>query len=348
MHPWDIYAQELAFHGHGHPLWHPEPRADGRTVQVGDVGWLQDGAFRHLLRTVPGAEDDQTHGVVPENCTLLDLEDLYVSERRQSIQQRVLASRETRDLQLDGRTSPLTDGGTTATFGCESSTGALLALSDTRERRIESRLRIARYVLAEHTRWLSFANGTLGLTVKPEDVLFVSATTKTSRWAVAAYENNEHLEAGSFTFDIMAQAYTSQPFGLASSNAVSTHVNVPNRCACNPPHSVALAPPRYDQCVFIHFFKIKKRRPFLPSRIVAAAGPDGLPGPENDDAGKCVVAVEGVGNAEGGDVSNDLVSSSCLLSQRAIVDTPPGHRPLGLPVRLYTGGQAFSSQPSER
>ncbi|KAI0673280.1 hypothetical protein C8Q78DRAFT_1077546 [Trametes maxima] len=364
MHPWDIYAQELAFHGQGHPLWRPEPSAVGWTVQVGDVGWLRNGAFRHLLRTMCYAGDDQPHGVVPEHFTLLEPEELYILERRQSIQQRVLTSLGIRDLvvqpvadETSGRTSPFTEGRTTATFNCERPTGALLALSDTHEQRIESRLRIARFMLAEHARWLSFANDTLGLDLKPEDIVFVSAATTTPRWAVAAYEHNDNLEGGSFTFDYRAHSTdplatrlafsnsaiprtwwrcmpaepsvggdiaagprrvqtdvcTSQPYEPVSDGGGTT--TTPPHVNFSGPSSTAPAPSRYDQCVFIRFLKIK-RRYFLPSRIVAAAGPDDLPGPENDSAGGRVVPVEGAGNGgEGDGVSDDPIVDplDCLL-----------------------------------
>ncbi len=47
--PWDIYAEQLFSLGYGYPLWIPEPNQ--HEVDIGDVGWIQDGEFCTLLNT---------------------------------------------------------------------------------------------------------------------------------------------------------------------------------------------------------------------------------------------------------------------------------------------------------
>lgn len=58
---WKIYATKLrtAMPGAGTPLWYPEPHESGE-VQIGDVGFLKEGAFIRLLNV---DIDSPTHAV---------------------------------------------------------------------------------------------------------------------------------------------------------------------------------------------------------------------------------------------------------------------------------------------
>lgn len=46
--PSAVYASKLFSLGQGYALWYPEPHVTGE-VQVGDVGYIDDGAFVRLL-----------------------------------------------------------------------------------------------------------------------------------------------------------------------------------------------------------------------------------------------------------------------------------------------------------
>lgn len=65
-----VYASELAPRGRGTPLWYPEPSESGE-VEIGDVGFLQDGGFHRLFNITV----DETHPFnkdgVPEGFTPL-------------------------------------------------------------------------------------------------------------------------------------------------------------------------------------------------------------------------------------------------------------------------------------
>ena len=65
---YNIYAQQLFPMRHGYPLWHPEiERGRGLEMQIGDVGYLQDGAFIRIFNaTLPSDHPDQNFGT-PEN-----------------------------------------------------------------------------------------------------------------------------------------------------------------------------------------------------------------------------------------------------------------------------------------
>ena len=68
----EIFASELVHLRYGHPLWHPEPTKFGE-VQIGDVGYIDDGAFYRLFNaTLPG-DDPTNKGGVPEDFVPLRL-----------------------------------------------------------------------------------------------------------------------------------------------------------------------------------------------------------------------------------------------------------------------------------
>ena len=52
--PWKIYEEELYSKGYGIPLWVPEPHNDGQEVQIGDVGYINDGQFVPMFNVCSG------------------------------------------------------------------------------------------------------------------------------------------------------------------------------------------------------------------------------------------------------------------------------------------------------
>ena len=46
-----VYAEQLGSLSLGHPLWFPNPTATGE-VQIGDVGFLEDGSFHRLFNVM--------------------------------------------------------------------------------------------------------------------------------------------------------------------------------------------------------------------------------------------------------------------------------------------------------
>lgn len=60
------YAEQLVGRGYGLPLWHPEPTKFGE-VQIGDVGYVDDGCFYRLFNAIRPASDPLNKWGVPEN-----------------------------------------------------------------------------------------------------------------------------------------------------------------------------------------------------------------------------------------------------------------------------------------
>lgn len=62
----DRYAKELWSLRHGHLLWSPEPSSVFGEVNLGDVGYLDEGRFCFLFNTMRAAEDPINKRGVPE------------------------------------------------------------------------------------------------------------------------------------------------------------------------------------------------------------------------------------------------------------------------------------------
>ncbi|KAI9070073.1 hypothetical protein FKP32DRAFT_1670731 [Trametes sanguinea] len=102
---WDVYASSLAPLGKGYPLWCPDPDYPEWEVEVGDVGYLWEGSFKHILRTTRIEGELQPHNIVPENYVRFYHRNLVIIGPRESITQSVLHSKEIRQLEVSGGAS---------------------------------------------------------------------------------------------------------------------------------------------------------------------------------------------------------------------------------------------------
>ena len=82
----DIYAKQLFPTCHGYPLWHPEIEpARGLEIQIGDVGFLKDGAFKRIFNaTLPSGHSDQIFGT-PEQHEALEIKPFLIHRRENII-----------------------------------------------------------------------------------------------------------------------------------------------------------------------------------------------------------------------------------------------------------------------
>ena len=63
--PWNIYADQLLYHGYGYPLWMPDFDPSVSEAEIGDVGWLQDGGFYQMFNSMKAKGEAQLRGAVP-------------------------------------------------------------------------------------------------------------------------------------------------------------------------------------------------------------------------------------------------------------------------------------------
>ncbi|KAI0759246.1 WD40-repeat-containing domain protein [Trametes elegans] len=231
---WDIYAETLRPLGHGYPLWFPDPDQSAWAVEIGDVGWLRQGAFHHLLRTRPddgagagGRGGRQPHDAVPDEFVPFCPPNLVVTGRSDKITQSMLHSGAIKNVQVSGGASLNIPGtgigpGAQIQFKCMEERGALLLLNPLAEEKfIQSRRHIVNHMRENMDKWERFANDQLGLGLRPEDLFFVCGATKTKRWAVAAFHGSEREAQGTVSCDLAS-------LGAADFSVSIANFSVPN------------------------------------------------------------------------------------------------------------------------
>lgn len=179
-------------------------------------------------------------------------------------------------------------------FECADEQGACLVVgSDARREELHQRRHIENYIKSNIDSWLRYATNDLGLELQLEDLLFVKGWAKTTHWAVAAFKDQGRSAKLRVSGSFGPIAMAGLGFEVSSSNCSAYHhVGPAGRLhdggGSNPGEdrgsrtsSGAHSP---DQCIFLHYFKMK-RRFLLPAKIVAAGErQDGSPSDDPDDA----------------------------------------------------------------
>ncbi|KAI0651035.1 WD40-repeat-containing domain protein [Trametes meyenii] len=207
---WDVYAQSLMHLGHGYPLWVPDcdTNSKGLGVEVGDVGWIRQGAFRHLLRCRATSMEQQPFNCLPHDYEAFNPPNVVIDSNQNKIVQRVLASKTVKVADVSAAvsvnvpTTPVAPGASIK-FTCADTAGAVLLLYPRGEETFyESRRHIITYMRANVDKWVELANGPLGMDLKKEDLRFVCGVTKTAQWAVAAFNGSRRDAEGSISCDL--------------------------------------------------------------------------------------------------------------------------------------------------
>ncbi|KAI0651061.1 hypothetical protein C8Q79DRAFT_996631 [Trametes meyenii] len=285
--PWDIYAEQMLHLGYGHPLWVPDPAPTAPEVEIGDVGWINDGEFLPLFNVFRGNES-QPKGAVPRDHVPLDIKGVDILGPRDKIWQSVLCSRSIRkvDVSASAGMSAVVSPQALACnvrfdFECTDDAGALLFLDPSgRAQDILSRKRIIDYIRTNFDSWLEFANDRLGLGLREEQLLFVSGTTKTRSWGVAAFRGKSRAMRGKVVGNIGSLAAVDFSMTLSDTELSVSHYRAgpAGREDRRADATSNKASDKYDQCIFIHYYKRKRRTlPMFPSVIKAAAGPHDPP-----------------------------------------------------------------------
>ena len=162
---------------------------------------------------------------------------------------------------------------------------------------IESKRHIVNYMRENLERWLQFANHEWGLELKDHDMTFVCGTTKTSRFALAAFQGSNYRKK---------EGYITGNFGPFSTAGISINISNQTLPVSNYRHgplnygssvpqlgySEYHQPPSPNQCLFIHYYKMKRRFLWLLREpMQAAAGPHQLPPGDNAGGGAPMVPV---------------------------------------------------------
>ena len=174
-------------------------------------------------------------------------------------------------------------------------------------KQILSRQRIIEYMQKHFASWLELANHKFGAGLKEDELLFVSGTTKTTKWAVAAFHGQFRSKQGSVSADFGGTA------GIDFSVSISSETLPTSYCRTGPARSTLsaiglssesqtsqLSAEKRDQCIFIHFYKMKRRWVGRPFPMHAAGGPHKLPPGDNSgsDASEMVCVADDEANQD--------------------------------------------------
>ncbi|KAI0659505.1 hypothetical protein C8Q70DRAFT_1044986 [Cubamyces menziesii] len=264
--PWDIYAEQLEPLGYGYPLWTPDPAPGAAQVDIGDVGLIKDGEFIALFNIFRGEDEGQPRGCVPIGHVPLDISKVEVVGPRDKISQSPLYSRSIRVTNASGGASI-----STIEFECTEDAGALLVLGPKR---------IIDYMHANLDRWLEFANDRLGIGLKENQIILVSGTTKTNVWAVAAFAGKRRSKSGSIAGNLGSVGAVDFSLAIYDAQLSTSHHRAGPSARMPVIHAdrpEATPDNEYDQCIFIHYYKAKRKRRFIPFFMQAGGGPHELP-----------------------------------------------------------------------
>ncbi|KAL1943401.1 hypothetical protein VTO73DRAFT_4476 [Trametes versicolor] len=298
-----VYSEQLFPLRHGFPLWDAEPEDQKFEVEIGTVGYIKFGKFWNLFNAMKPKEDPYQKMGVPNQYTPFKTPANTLRGPWEKIKFPLVVSQTVRNrdigaaLQAGSPDGSVSIGGS-LNFDCRENTGAFLLL----ERPVKALFLSAKRFIVQYMRdnlnhWIEFANTTNGLSLLPEEIYFVHGTVKTSKWAAGAFHGNSRSRKST----VQAQVMEVVNFGLSIS--ITTEDNTRMDYSYGPTgHDLggssrprtAIAdssisgvdagdPDKCNQCVFINYYKAKKRFMLGPTPMEAAAGPHRLPSPDRSD-----------------------------------------------------------------
>lgn len=153
-------------------------------------------------------------------------------------------------------------------------------------------MHIINYMRANFDHWFEFANTTIGLGLRDEEILFVSGTMKTSRWAVAAFRGESRKAEGSFTANLASFGEATVSMSVSSETPplryYRTGPSQQTSVSARPAIQALSSSPtplleRRDQCIFMNYYRMK-RRFWKPMPMQAAGDAHDCSGPSSEDS----------------------------------------------------------------
>ncbi|RPD58796.1 hypothetical protein L226DRAFT_539425 [Lentinus tigrinus ALCF2SS1-7] len=291
----DVYTKLMFHRGHGYPLWEPEPTKSGE-VLIGDVGYVLEGSFYRLFNaTLPADHAIHERYGVPDAYEPFTYPDSLLHRRASALQPGPICSKSVLALNVEA-SAGISGGGPgiigQLRFKCADEQGAVLVLKDDAAREaLHPSKDLTLYIVRNHESWHRFALDVFRLDLGESDILFVSGCIKTGAWALAAATNRardgELVFGGSF--GVLSQA----TFSVSAMEKIT----IPVEHRSGPKRLAGDAEPedKRDQCVFLHYYKCKRRRVLGPKVIRAASEEQscGRASSPDDPAGSDVVGHAG-------------------------------------------------------
>ncbi|KAH9919626.1 uncharacterized protein B0H18DRAFT_630255 [Fomitopsis serialis] len=187
-------------------------------------------------------------------------------------------------------------------FECVENQGACVVVGSSAARaELHQARRMKAYMKKNIDSWVHYATEVLGMEKRLDEVLFVRGWVKTTHWAVVAFVERAKNAKVSVNGSFGAMAEMGGRLVVESSSRSvkyhsgpeSTTVQIPQvspkRNKEGKNREVAEVGPKVemkaDQCIFLHYFKMK-RRPVLPAKIEAAAEPRDVSSIDDDEDDK--------------------------------------------------------------
>ncbi|GJE97254.1 WD40 repeat domain-containing protein [Phanerochaete sordida] len=298
--PSEVYAFSLAPVGEGYALWYPEPHESGGEVQLGDVGYVQDGAFMRLFNVaedkelriigVPGSKAFPNPEILSKDAMLLDTRPQPLApgtHRSEGVIETSLSAHASASGPADVAGSRIA-----ADYTCQLNHGAVLVLrSAAQKQTIRDNYHIREYMKRHHAAWCTYVRDDRDgprFVVDPEDIVLVRGWVKTApTWEAVSFCNSQTRVTASA--DVKVEHFASVGAEYRKSRSVSGLKLTRKSPALHGADEHA----RADQCVFLNSYKIKYRNfgLFTKRELRAAAGPHQLP---DDRDGRSGGTAEGV------------------------------------------------------
>ncbi|KAI9060354.1 hypothetical protein FKP32DRAFT_1595433 [Trametes sanguinea] len=355
---WNIYAEQLEGLRYGYPLWVPDPAPQMQPVELGDVGWVREGEFIPIFNAFRSAQDAQPWDATPQGFAPLSRRGLSFIGPREKIGQTLLCSNSIKKREGStnlgaGGPANLPSGNIGFSFLCRDDAGAILSFHPAAmSHEVLAEGTIKNYISANFDSWYKFATEERGFPLREQDLRFVIGTTKSIRWAVAAFRGRYRNKKGALTGMLGAIPGTANmSFTISDQSLPSTHwrIGPPTRTNPQPTHPERLRiegsqgelPESYDQCLFVHSVKAKRR--LLPRFLKAGAGPHELPRQDGDPPSEQVLsAVDGDSEYETDRDSEDSSDADSVLPDPVdvlldyILENSDAQMAIASDVDLYT------------
>ncbi|PIL25624.1 hypothetical protein GSI_11373 [Ganoderma sinense ZZ0214-1] len=213
--PWELYSKTMFSH-FGFPLWHADPEVDEkfgrREVELGSVGYLDRGKFRHLFNARKDKDDAFNLGRVPETFEPFNPKNMIVTAPEEILRQPYVASGSVKQVVVNleanasGPVPSLVSAGGSLSFECKQDLGAVLLLDHpAMGQSIPTKRHIITYLRQHIDSIYEHATGTpegLGYDLKMHDIKFVSGTLKTTKWACAVMSGSYRNKSGSLNANV--------------------------------------------------------------------------------------------------------------------------------------------------
>ncbi|TFY56100.1 hypothetical protein EVJ58_g7847 [Rhodofomes roseus] len=195
---WDVYAQERLPLGHGYPLWDPRPDETAGEIEIGDVGYIEDGRFRRLFNpTLPRDDPANCAWGVPKDFRPLEIGNLITEEQR-TLGDDILSSRHVTHAEVNAKVEVESAADLALNYSATASSGALLYIPTRTvlERQVTRKSTIMHdYLLKNYKAWHHNLHHQQKLKLSKKDLVFVHDYTKTAKWAVSAFQNTSQEES---------------------------------------------------------------------------------------------------------------------------------------------------------